>query len=291
MKKFLIAALLCLLPTLVFAQNTPIPRFPFPGPALGNADGTLLNRLVDRLNLTDLGAASPTNTAITTVGAGTLTAASLTGGVITRSGPTAAFTDTTATGALIDASLPNNNPTSWLIQIKNTTAFGGTIAGGTGVTVSGQSLIPGNSVGDFLITKSTTATYTMVGIGVYAQKFANTNSLIATPDDGTTQTLTAAMIVGGNHNVYHVTTGGTTPSLTLPLATAIDTALPSMAIGQSYTLRIINTNSGTATVVTNTGWTTSGTLTIATNAWREFVVTRTGTATYTITQVGTGTTS
>lgn len=288
MKKWLFAAIaLALISIPASAQNTPIPRFPFPGPALGNADGTLLNRLVDRLNLTDLGAASPTNTAITTVGAGTLTAASLTGGVITRSGPTAAFTDTSATGALIDASLPNNNPTSWLVQYKNTTAFGATIAGGTGVTVSGRTLVPANSVGDFLITKSTTATYTMVGIGVYQQVFANTFALVGTPDNGTTQTLTAAMIAGGNFT-SHVTTGGTTPSLTLPLGSAMDTALPSMATGQSYILRIINDNSGTATVVTNTGWTLTGTLTLATVTWRDFIVTRTGTTTYTGVSIGTG---
>lgn len=283
-------AILLALNTTAYAQNTPIPRFPFPGPALGNADGTLLNRLVDRLNLTDLGFASPTNTSITTVGAGTLTAAGLTGGVITRTGPTSAFTDTTATGALIDASLPNNNPTSWLVEIKNGTAFGETLAGGTGVTLSGRTLVPGNSVGLFLITKSTTATYTMVGIGVYQQVFTNTFALVGTPDNGTTQTLTAAMVAGGNFT-SHVTTGGTTPGLTLPLATAMDTALPSMQTGQSYILRIINDNSGTATVITNTGWTLTGTLTVATVTWRDFLITKTGTATYTGVSIGTGTQS
>lgn len=291
MKKWLFAAIaLALISVPVNAQNTPIPRFPFPGPALGNADGTLLNRLVDRLNLTDLGAASPTNTSITTVGAGTLTAAGLIGGVITRSGPTAAYTDTTSTGALLDAALPNNNATSWLVEIKNGVGFTQTLSGGTGVTLSGRTLVPGNSVGMFLITKSTTATYTMVGIGNYQQAFANAIGAVATADNGTTQTLTAAMVVGGNYT-YHVSTGGTTPSLTLPLATAIDTALPAMQTGQSYILRILNNNSGTATVVTNTGWTTSGTLTIATNVWRDFLVTKTDTATYTIASVGTGTNS
>lgn len=291
MKKWFFAAIaLALISAPASAQNTPIPRFPFPGPALGNADGTLLNRLVDRLNLVDIGAASPTNTLISTVGDGTLTAAALVGGAIGRNGSVAAFTDTTATGAQLDAALPNNNPTSWFVQIRNATAFGETIAAGTGVTLSGRTLIPANSAGTFLITKTTTATYTMVGVSIHEQTFVNTEGFVATADNGTTQTLTAAMIVGGR-KTYHVTTGGTTPSLTLPLATAMDTALPAMATGQSYILRIINSNSGTATVVTNTGWTTSGTLTIATNTWREFLIVDGGVATYTITSVGTGTNS
>lgn len=123
------------------------------------------------------------------------------------------------------------------------------------------------------------------------RSFANVFGKIATADDGTTQTLTAAMITGG-FITYHVTTGGTTPSLTLPLVTAINTALPSFGtVNLSYVLRIINTNSGTATVVTNTGWTTSGTLTIATNTWREFLIVRTANTTLSITSIGTGTTS
>lgn len=117
---------------------------------------------------------------------------------------------------------------------------------------------------------------------------------IGTADNGTTQTLTAAMIaVPGSRMVVHVSTGGSTPSLTLPLMTALVAALPLAVVGTGYILRIVNTNSGTATVVTNTGWTTSGTLTLATNTWREFLVSVTSvtSATATFTSIGTGTTS
>lgn len=113
---------------------------------------------------------------------------------------------------------------------------------------------------------------------------------IATADNGTTQTLTAAMLSGASE-VYHTTTGGATPSLTLPLATDFIAANPGLSIGASMVVRIINTNSGTATIVTNTGWTLTGTLTIATNTWRDFLVTRTAAGTLTAVQVGTGTTS
>lgn len=119
---------------------------------------------------------------------------------------------------------------------------------------------------------------------------------IATADGGSTATLTAAMIASaGSRFVVHVSTGGSTPSLTLPLVTALLTALPLAIVGTGYVLRIINSNSGTATIVTNTGWTTSGTLTIATNTWRDFIVSVTnitsGSAAATITSVGTGTNS
>ena len=129
----------------------------------------------------------------------------------------------------------------------------------------------------------------MVG-RVNSRTFSNTAGKIATADNGTTQTLTAAMISGGD-TTYHVSSGGTTPSLTLPLATAMNTALPGMAIGNSYVLRIINSNSGSATVVTNTGWTTSGTLVILTVTWAEFLIVKATATTYTITNIGTGTTS
>lgn len=290
MKKWLFAAIaLALISIPANAQQpTPLSKYQ-PGPRL--IDGSQLNLMVDRVNSSYIGVNGyPVSTSITTVGAGTLTAASLTGGIVARTGPVAAFTDTSSSGALLDAALPNNNNIAWMVQYKNFTAFAATITGGTGVTVSGRTVVPANSIGNYLITKSTTATYTMVGIGTYNQALFNNFSLIGTADNGTTQTMTAAMVSGGALT-YHVTTGGTTPSLTLPLATAIDTALPDFRTGQSYTLRIINSNSGTATIVTNTGWTTSGTLTIATNTWREFVVTRTDTATYTITSVGTGTNS
>lgn len=123
--------------------------------------------------------------------------------------------------------------------------------------------------------------------GFTVQSFP-TGDVIGTADNGTTQTLTAAMLSGAG-NVYHTSAGGTTPSLTLPTVAAFLAANPGLAIGKSMRVRIINTNSGTATIVTNTGWTLSGTLTLATNTWRDFIITRTGAATATAVAVGAGT--
>lgn len=255
--------------------------------------GEDLNKIAIAVNMLSLSGAQTLGT-LTTVGAGTITAVLLAGGIIQRSGPTGAFTDTTDTGTAIDTAIKQAaiNGTSWEVTYFNTTNFPATIAGGTGVTASGTLIVPANGSATFLLSRTAAATYTLVGLqaGGVGSSTGGTNSLIATPDNGTTQTLTAAMITGGNLTC-HVTTGGSTPSLTLPLGTAMDTALPNAAIGASYTLRIINTNSGIATIVTNTGWTLTGSLTLAQNTWREFVITRTAAGTYTGIQVGTGTTS
>jgi hypothetical protein len=117
---------------------------------------------------------------------------------------------------------------------------------------------------------------------------------VATADNGSSQTLTAAMIGVANKNfVSHLSTGGSTPSLTLPTVAALLAAFPGLVANSSYVLRVINSNSGTATIVTNTGWTTSGTLTLATNTTRDFVVqiTSVSAATANITSIGTGTNS
>jgi hypothetical protein len=257
--------------------------------------GEQLNAMANAIN--QLGVqGNPANGALTTVGAGTITAALLAGSIIQRSGPSANFTDTTDTGTALDTVLAQAaiTGTSWQVTYFNNTAFTATIAGGTGVTASGVLSIPAASVGFFLLTRTGTATYSLAGLQADSGVFAG-NSVVATADNGGTQTLTAAMITGGAIT-YHFSTGGSTPSLTLPLGTAMDTAMPNILPGQSYTLRIINTNSGTATIVTNTGWTTTGTLTITggtapAGGWRDFVVTKTAAGTYTLVSVGIGTIS
>lgn len=226
---------------------------------------------------------------IATAGDGVLTAAGITAGIINRTGPTADFTDTTDTAAAIYAANPNVGATFY-VWIKNTTAFKETLAGGTGVTPSTVVIVPPNSAGLYLFTITSATAVSFQHIVASTLSPTPPAYLIGTPDNGTTQTLTAVM-VAGSMNVTHVSIGGTTPSLTMPLATAIIAAMANWRIGQSYKLRVINSNSGTATVVTNTGITTSGTLTLATNTWREFIITMTAAATVSMTNVGTGTNS
>lgn len=99
---------------------------------------------------------------ITTVGAGTLTGAAIASGYITRSGPTAAFTDTTDTAVNILAALMGNAPSvDWVAGLKfellyaNTVAQAMTFAAGVGVIAgtlgSGNLNIAASSVRSYLV--------------------------------------------------------------------------------------------------------------------------------------------
>lgn len=107
-------------------------------------------------------------TAISTAGAGTLTAASIVAGLIMRTGPTAAYTDTTDTAAAIIALL--NDPAvgdSWEINHVNGVAFACTIAAGAGVTLAGTTAVTASLVRRFhvQVTNVGTPAVTITGIG------------------------------------------------------------------------------------------------------------------------------
>lgn len=79
----------------------------------------------------------------------------------------------------------------------------------------------------------------------------------------TAQTLTAAQVLNG----LILANSGITASVnyTLPTVAALEAELTnSDRVGTSFTFRLINlgTSSGTAVIVTNTGWTISGSLTM-----------------------------
>lgn len=111
------------------------------------------------------GVGETVNTAISTVGDGTLTAAGIIGGVITRSGSIAAYTDTTATAAQIVAAI--GAPfvgQSFFLELINTTAFTETVAAGSGVTLSGSMIVAGNSTATFLVTLTSLSAVTILRV-------------------------------------------------------------------------------------------------------------------------------
>lgn len=118
-------------------------------------------------------------------------------------------------------------------------------------------------------------------------------SVVTPADNGTTQTLTPGMVgVNGSDEIYHQSSTGSAPTLTLPTAAALLATMPDAVPGFAYYIRFINLNSGTATIATATGWTLTGTLTLATNTTRDFVVTVGATGqTLTAVCVGVGTIS
>jgi hypothetical protein len=212
------------------------------------------------------------STAIATVGAGTLTAAGIVGGLILRTGSTGAYTDTTDTAANIIAALHGAAiGQSFELTIQNNVGFVETLTGGTGVTLSGFTAIPGNCWARFLVTYSAAATVTMAGVamGNMAQ-LPNTQFTSISSGNGTF----AASAVEGAQDVTLATSGAT--AMTTRTAAQTIANIPNWEIGQSYRLRIYNTNGGTLTITGGTGVTITGTATIATNVWRDYYVTYTG---------------
>lgn len=252
-----------------------------------NSVGTFLVTITSQTAVTILGiemvpltsGALEANTALTTAGAGTLLGAALAGGVVTRTGPVAAYTDTTDTAALIIAALSNANiGQSWEVTIKNTVAFAATIAGGSNVTVSGVSIIPPNSVGRFLMTYNTSTTVTMLGLAAVplTTSVLEANTAISTAGAGT---LTAAAMVGGI-----VTRTGPTGAYSDATDTAanIIAALPNGNIGQSWELTIKNTVAFVQTITAGTSVTLSGQTLIPANSVGRFLLTYNGAGTVTM---------
>jgi hypothetical protein len=107
---------------------------------------------------------NPKTTALSTVGAGTITAAGIVAGVTLRSGSTSAFTDTTDTAANIIAALLGGPAvgTSWAyIYVNNTVALA-TLAAGSGVTLTGAVPVSPNSSATFLMTYTGAGAVSMV---------------------------------------------------------------------------------------------------------------------------------
>lgn len=109
------------------------------------------------------------DTQVTATSGVTLTANQIDGSaVIIRTGPTAAFTDTTDTAANIISGL-SNPPTNsrFRLRVVNTTGYAETIAAGTGITISGTATISAGTWRDydFAVTSSSAITMTNVGSG------------------------------------------------------------------------------------------------------------------------------
>lgn len=114
----------------------------------------------------DLLLGTETLSTVSTAGAGTLTGANLLAGILVRTGPTAGFTDTLPDASAIISALIANSQysgsgaqtpngvdvgTTFRLRYLNTVAYAGTLAAGTGVTLSGSTGINASSVKDYLV--------------------------------------------------------------------------------------------------------------------------------------------
>lgn len=97
---------------------------------------------------------------LSTAGAGTITAAQIATGIVVRTGPTGAYTDTTDSAANIIAAIAGNNiaadavqGTSFRVRYLNTVAFAQTLAAGSGVVLgSGTLNVAASTWRDYLFT-------------------------------------------------------------------------------------------------------------------------------------------
>jgi hypothetical protein len=150
---------------------------------------------------------------------------------------------------------------------------------------NGVSLFPGTAA-TFNCTSPTGGAWTVQPGSTNSAAF-NTNVSTAST------TLTAANVTGGVSSVDLALTGtlGGVANATMPTVAAMVAALHAPTVGTSYRLRIINESGGAFawTVLTNTGWTLTGTMTINQNTWREFTVKLTTLTTAVLQNVATGT--
>ena len=112
---------------------------------------------------------------------------------------------------------------------------------------------------------------------------------MAAPQTATaTATLTAAQIV--NQVLVANPGSSTAATYTLPLGTAIDTAVPNATVGSTFDLSVINigTSSGTVTLAVNTGVTDGGNalVTLAVTTSGLFRFRKTGDGTYVVYRLG-----
>lgn len=263
---------------------------PFWSPAIG--DRNLTAALLQQI----LGSASGgaiSNTAIATAGNGTLTAAGLAGGVITRTGPTGAYTDTTDTAAAIVTALGGFvSGMTFLTRIKNGVAFVQTIAAGTGVTISGTAVVAPFSVSTYFGVVGGTAAAPTVTLSHIATTQINASTQQANESATALNTVGAATIPGASFNSGILTRGGTQ---TAAFTDTTDTAANIIAginilasDNRSVEWTYVNNGVFPATLAGGTGVTITGQTVIPANSWAKYLVTRNSATTMTLLCIGQG---
>lgn len=237
-----------------------------------------------------------TETVVSNTTGTTLTGAALVGGQINRSGPTAAYTDTTDTAVAIVAALPTFLiGAQFYVAIKNTTIYSETLAAGVGVTLPGTVLIPGLSISTYYATvggtaASPTVVFTHVDTTAIHASSSVTSplaSVLATVGAGT---ITAAGIFGGivsRSGAQSATAFTDTTDIAANIITLLGGG--SAVVGQSQIFIYQNTTNAPATITGGTGVTVSGVTVVPANSSAEYLVTFTAAAT--VTMVGLGVTN
>lgn len=222
------------------------------------------------------------NTPITTVGNGVLTAAGLLGGVITRTGPVANYTDTTDTAAaIVNAIGVFSLGGTFPFIIKNATAFTQTLQAGSGVTLPVTGVIGPFQEGEYFATiGGTVAVPTVTVSHLLTTSIALTTSITGPVNTALSTvgagTITAAGINGG----VTVRSGSQTNTAftdTTDIATTIVAGNPGLIgkVGSSFLYRYQNTTNANATLQGGTGVTVSGITVVPAGTWALYLITQT----------------
>ena len=225
-------------------------------------------------------------TALTTVGAGTITAAAMLSGGVNRTGPTSAFTDTTDTAAAIQGDWTGGAVSnSFDLTYINKTAFNATLAGGSGVTLVGSVIVPANSTAVYRVIWTGTSTLSMTELSVVSN--TSLPNALVTALNATTGSLPVGAITGAKE-VYLVSSNATPGAQLVRTAAQMLADTPNGAVGMSWKVRIINTGAGNFTLTQDAGNTVTitGDVVIPQDSWIDYVVTLTGAAIATMQSVG-----
>lgn len=220
----------------------------------------------------------------------TLSAAAITSGAISRTGPSANFSDATDTAAAIIAAIGATQVgASFYWNIINGTAFTETITAGSGVTLTGQAILYPNTFAQYLAVVTgvgANAAITMYERGVFYNR--NLPQTQFTTLNATVGTLPAGAITGAN-NVVLQSTNATPGAQTTRTAAQMLADIPNGAVGMSWNVRIINTGAGAFTLTADASVTLTGDAVILQDSWVDYIVTLTGAATATMQSVGNNT--
>lgn len=194
---------------------------------------------------------------LTTAGSGTITGALFNNSIISRTGPTGAYTDTTDTAANIVAALlgsPYNTgifsnasiglPTNSTYRLRyiNTVAFAMTLAAGTGVTLGTNTGIAASSWRDYLVT-ITNGTPSQIFTGATT----NTSTSVTGILPGQLALLTPGMLVTAASGIAGGTTiaaiNPMTGTLTLSAAATATVALNALTFSPTITIQGIGQGS------------------------------------------------
>jgi hypothetical protein len=227
---------------------------------------------------------SYTEIAVSVASGTTLTAAALIGGVVVRTGPSSAFSDTTDTAANIIASLPGSTG-GYFVNIKNVTAYEQTLLAGLNVTLPQVATIAAFSISRYWVynTSGTAVTFVHVNTSPIdtAQSIVSPTETAISTASGTT--ITAINFLTG-------LTSRTGPSAIFTDTT--DTAANIIAllsnlngkVGAAQIYTYINNSAYPATITGGSGTTVSGITVVAPNTTVDYLVTYT--AANTLTMVG-----